>query len=420
MTVDGTMIDGNSATGDMANQGGAGIFNNGGTLNIINGTVVSNNMATGTSASGGGLLSTDGDVTVTDSSFDSNAANRAGGAIEIIDGTLTFTSSTMSNNDVNGMAGTPAPGNGGGFHVTGTSGTVTISTSTISGNAAANEGGGLWNQNGTTMNVSMSNINNNEAAEGGGIYNNTDAITTVMTSTISNNSASISGGGLTNNGASLDLNAVTVAQNSATTGGGIDAVNTVTLKNSMVTLNTADSGMDVSGTLTSNDYNLVGMDDLDVFSAQANDIEGTDPLLGPLQDNGGLTMTHQLLNGSPAFDAGDPNDVFADQIGQAVFGTARDIGAYESQMSLSIDDFNQEGALTMYPNPARSNFNIKLGQSISSNVKLVVVSVTGKVVKRLSLNSGLNTIDVSDLASGLYILNISSETSSKSHKLLIE
>ena len=30
-----------------------------------------------------------------------------------------------------------------------------------------------------------------------------------------------------------------------------------------------------------------------------------DPLLGPVQDNGGPTFTHALLPGSPAIDAGD-------------------------------------------------------------------------------------------------------------------
>src|SRR5262249_23608325 len=37
----------------------------------------------------------------------------------------------------------------------------------------------------------------------------------------------------------------------------------------------------------------------------ATDLVGTDPLLGPLQDNGGPTFTHALLPGSPAVDAGD-------------------------------------------------------------------------------------------------------------------
>ena len=36
------------------------------------------------------------------------------------------------------------------------------------------------------------------------------------------------------------------------------------------------------------------------------DQNNTDPMLGPLQDNGGPTLTHALLTGSPAIDAGDP------------------------------------------------------------------------------------------------------------------
>ena len=38
-----------------------------------------------------------------------------------------------------------------------------------------------------------------------------------------------------------------------------------------------------------------------------NGMEPIDPLLGPLADNGGRTQTHDLLSGSPAFNAGDPN-----------------------------------------------------------------------------------------------------------------
>ncbi len=421
MTVDGVIIDANIASGSAADDGGAGIFNNGGTLNVVNGTMVSNNMATGTSASGGGLLSTAGDVSIMNSTFDTNAANRAGGAIEIIDGTLTFTNSTMWNNDVNGTAGTAAPGNGGGLHITGTSGTVTINTSTISGNAAANEGGGLWNQNGTVMTVSMSTIDNNMSGEGGGIYNNTGSITNVMTSTISGNTASVSGGGLSNNGAVLDLNAVTVVMNTTSgSGGGIDAVNTVTLKNSIVALNAAASGMDVSGMFTSSDYNLIGTDDLSVFTAQTNDLEGVDPIVGPLQDNGGSTLTHQILNGSPAFDAADSADTFVDQIGQSVFGTSRDIGAYEAQATLSIEDFNQVSVLSIYPNPSNGAFNIVLKDAISGDVDVQINAITGAVIKQMKLNNGLNTVNLKGFASGIYIINIKTETSTSAHKIVLQ
>src|SRR5207248_6130002 len=63
----------------------------------------------------------------------------------------------------------------------------------------------------------------------------------------------------------------------------------------------------------------------------------TDPMLGPLQDNGGPTFTHALLPGSPAIDAGDPSFApppFFDQRGPGfdrVSGSRIDIGSFEVQ-----------------------------------------------------------------------------------------
>ena len=63
----------------------------------------------------------------------------------------------------------------------------------------------------------------------------------------------------------------------------------------------------------------------------------TDPLLGPLQDNGGPTFTHALLPGSPAIDTGDPNFTpppFYDQRGPGFDRIANgriDVGSFEVQ-----------------------------------------------------------------------------------------
>src|SRR5262249_35549236 len=57
-----------------------------------------------------------------------------------------------------------------------------------------------------------------------------------------------------------------------------------------------------------------------------------DPKLGPLQDNGGPTLTMALLPGSPAIDAGAPTDSEWDQRGPGyprLVNRATDIGAYE-------------------------------------------------------------------------------------------
>jgi len=424
MTIDGTMIDGNEANGNDADNGGAGVFNVGGNVTIQNNTLITNNVSNGTSASGGGLLSLDGQIIVTNSTFDSNSANRAGGAIEIVDGDMDFTDSVMSNNDVDGTAGTPNPGSGGAFHVTGTSGTINIMTSTITNNAAANQGGGLWNQDGTTMNVMQSTIDNNTASTGGGIYNKPEAVTNVTTSTITMNMASADGGGIfrapAGSAGSLSVNASTIATNTAATGGGINGANEVTVKNSIIALNTANSGTDVSGTVSSNDYNLIGTDDLDVFAAQANDIEEADPVVGPLQDNGGTTLTHALLQGSPAFDAGDSVDTFIDQIGQSVFGASRDIGAFEAQATLSINGFDNTNITGVYPNPTTGSFNIEIGNAISRDINLKIIDINGRLVKERELTNGLNPVDISGMDTGIYILSFTSGNNKVTHKLILD
>jgi hypothetical protein len=141
-----------------------------------------------------------------------------------------------------------------------------------------------------------------EDAAGGGIYSargNSDLLSTLTINncTISGNSAGRRGGGI-----SLQ----------ATTG---------TMRNSIVAGNTAgDYSPDVDGDLTSSAYNLIG----------------GNPLLGPLQDNGGPTQTMALLAGSPALNAGDPAQLgVADQRGVARSG-AVNIGAYQASASAFV------------------------------------------------------------------------------------
>ncbi len=334
MTVDGTSFDGNIGSGDAADNGGGALFNNGGTMVVMN-INADNNLADGAAGSGGALLSTAGSVTVSSSSFDGNAANRAGGAIEIVDGDFDFTDSQLTNNDVNGTAGTAAPGNGGAFHVTGMAGMISFTNATISGNAAANEGGGLWNQSGTLMNVTTSTISGNNAGNGGGVYNNSGLLD-VMASTISGNSSSGLGGGLTNAPEGIvGINASTIAMNTASIdGGGVFSGSDTELKNTILAFNSAASGQDVSGSFTSNGYNLISEDDQNAFPETVTDLEGLDPDLGPLQNNGGDTETHALMDGSAGIDAGDPADMFEDQRGFALVGT-RDIGAFENGNGLN-------------------------------------------------------------------------------------
>ena len=101
----------------------------------------------------------------------------------------------------------------------------------------------------------------------------------------------------------------------------------------------ASAIFNASGMIDSFGYNLSSDDDSGFLTAIGDQIN-TDPMLGPLQDNGGPTFTHTLLSGSPAIDAGDPSfdpysfspPLLEDQRGAGfprVVNDRIDIGAFE-------------------------------------------------------------------------------------------
>jgi hypothetical protein len=102
-----------------------------------------------------------------------------------------------------------------------------------------------------------------------------------------------------------------------------------------------NDGVGVDGTLFSLGHNLFSDSGGIVTNRKTrSDFYGMDPRLGPLQDNGGFTPTHALLEGSPAIDAGFANRLKEDQRGQIRKrnlptahngGDGSDIGAYEYQ-----------------------------------------------------------------------------------------
>src|SRR5437763_12392378 len=114
-------------------------------------------------------------------------------------------------------------------------------------------------------------------------------------------------------------------------------------------------------------YNLCS-DDGSGFLTATGDQINTDPMLGPLQDNGGPTFTHTLLSGSPAIDSGDPNfDPYAfsppllyDQRGDGfarVVNDHIDIGAFEVQPApapTATPTATATPTLTATPTPART------------------------------------------------------------------
>ena len=225
MTVVATELRANTASGNDADQGGGGLFNDGGRLTVRS-AEIHGNVADGTSGSGGGILNNLGILDVRASTIAGNTAARAGGGVEANVGTTTLTAVRLVDNDTG-----PTPGNGGGLHLTG-AGTVAVSDSRVTGNTASAEGGGLWNSATGTMSVVATQVtgntaSGNEADQGGGGLFNDGGQLTVRLSAVSENAAdgtSGSGGGILNNKGRLDVVSTVLADNSASrAGGGIEA-----------------------------------------------------------------------------------------------------------------------------------------------------------------------------------------------------
>jgi hypothetical protein len=364
--------------GDGGTPQGGGLYVNGSSLTIATSTIGSNQETGGSGglygndclAQGGGLYN-GGTLTVTGSTLSANTATNSGGGI-YNSGTLTVSDSTLSGNAANGngggiynyfsgtlavsdsiMSGNSARGAGGGIY--NFVGTLTVSDSTLSGNAANGTygvGGGIYN--GGTLTVTGSTLAGNTSTYyGGGIHNN--GTLTVSDSTLSGNSAAADGGGIWNYGTHpVTLTNVTLTANRANTrggtyhGGGLMVYSGLpVLHNTLIAGNfndaTGTTRDDVYGALNSGgDYNLIG--DGTGMTGLSNGVNGNlvgsagapiDPLLGPLQDNGGPTLTHALLPDSPAIDAG--NNAYATDWDQRGEGFPRivngiiDIGAFEYQ-----------------------------------------------------------------------------------------
>ncbi len=110
------------------------------------------------------------------------------------------------------------------------------------------------------------------------------------------------------------------------------------------------------GTITSYGYNLSSDDGAGYLYGPGDQIN-TDPMLGPLQDNGGPTFTHALLPGGPAMDGGDPNfypPPFYDQRGPGydrVRNGRIDIGSFEVEEPLPTPTPTPTPGATPTPRP---------------------------------------------------------------------
>jgi hypothetical protein len=361
VTISGLTI----TNGNVTNDFGSGIYNDGGALTLSECTVTGNAaggailndsfnssatmIVTGCTVSGntGGGISNRGShtgatMTVTNCTVSGNSGYGLGNGGVGGRATMMVTNSTISGNSGRGMS------NGAGL--AGGSATLTVTSCTISGNT----GGGISNGD-AGVTIINSTVSGNSADWGGGIVNGNgqgrSGVVAISNSTISGNWAGYGGGGIasesTNGGGTLvTIRNSTISGNSAAKGGGIYNANHgggTTLELGGVILKGGSLGeniLNLGGMVTSYGYSLSSDDGGGVLIGPGDRIS-TDPLLGPLQDNGGPTFTHAVLLGSPAIDAGDPNFTPPPLYDQRGPGFARvansriDIGSFEVQAGLT-------------------------------------------------------------------------------------
>lgn len=331
---------------------------------------------------GGGIYISNGWLHINKSTIKDNYSLTAGGGIMIgTAATFELNESTITGN----MADINLGDGGGGLYLSGDaaeindseishnaaiigggilqdSGETTINRTTISENNAVPDGGGIYHRIGK-ITITASTLSYNQAFNGAGafVYNNNYGTTAfiLVNSTLSGNVANGNGGGIYNDGGTVSLYSSTVATNQANGdkegsgfGGGFFSENNgVSLLNTILADNFnpgTGNRDDCWGKLYSEGYNLIesGLG-CNISGDTTGNINGGDPQLEPLQDNGGSsnTETQAIPLTSPAVEAGNPNGCTGEQgqlLEEEQRGSKRhldgdgddvercDIGAYEN------------------------------------------------------------------------------------------
>jgi hypothetical protein len=250
IAIMGCTIDGNSAASpgglylqDAATSPKAKI--------TISGTTIANNSATGgNSTGGGGMWLASGNAVITGSTIRNNSAVYYGGGVTArYLASLTISKTTIAGNRTTATNG--AGQGGGGIFIKGTGAAtpepVTIKGSSITDNSSARYGGGLFAENGIALTISSSSFAGNRATNiGGGLAdigtgaNKVDL--TVTASTFANNSAAFEGGLEASGDGRIAISSSKLTGNVATSNSGATYLTSTAATNGVILKNVTVSG----------------------------------------------------------------------------------------------------------------------------------------------------------------------------------
>ncbi len=354
---------------------------------IVSDLTLTNGRAVGfPSGQGGAIRQLSGGSMLSRCQITNNVADAFGGAILSDVGSMIISDCTLSGNTANGT------GSGGGAIVS--VGTLTLINSTLSGNSAPNA---------------------NSSGGGGGAINNFGSLTLIQTTITGNRaSAAASGGGIDVNGGPVVLINSIVAGNFkgvGTTPSDIEGGTINTASNNLIGDATTSGG--ISDGANGNIVGNTGTGTLTIATVLDTN----------LSDNGGPTLTHAILPGSPALNAGDTaqaldadsNPLTFDQRGTGfsrVVGPAVDIGAFELPNSPptlvgtapndGVPDQTaiEDGAPILldlsayFADAEQASDSLDFSVQTNSNAGLVTPSITGKDLTLTLIADQSGTADI--------------------------
>jgi predicted outer membrane repeat protein len=295
-------------TGNYASKYGGAIYSSASL--IVDGSIFSANQ----SGSNGGAIYSDQSLTVDGSILKNNQAGSSGGGLYSLNKSVTITDC-----DIIGNVGSK----GGGVYL---HKGASISDSVIAENKSVNDGGGLYVHFGE-LNLDRSVVRDNFSLNGsGGGLRNVAGAAHVVNSTICGNEAGVDGGGVANTEVLTLLNTTVMDNSAGGSGGGLwGGQSNAEVINTVIADNIATTDSDLSGPLDGESKNnFIGT------------IDG-DPLLTGFADAGGDVQFYLPKSGSPLIDAGDmiaPTSFMlrTDQLGNLRYNGTVDIGSTELQM----------------------------------------------------------------------------------------
>ncbi len=301
---------------------------------------------------------------------------------------------------------------------------LTLVGLTVQNGNYLNTGGGVRSQS-SPLTVRDCTFRNNRAGNTGGAMS-VDGRLTISGSTFVGNRSGNTGAAVRVHSSSHISNTTFFDNRAGNTGGAISSAAHATLVNVTVTgnsgaaLRSSESRFTISHSILWNNEGVECSAEAGVFSGghnvfdsdvceiqnglQPSDVVGLDPLLGPLQDNGGSTDTMALGDGSAALDAAGDNCEPTDQRGiSRPQDVACDAGAFEKiacnydgvlDPSEQCDDGNTDdgdgcSALCETELISGHRFSMKVDSNNVSRAKLIAQSKD----KRIRLGWGNGSAD---------------------------